>query len=63
VTKGTSWRPFFIVIAALFIVIADLFIVIASPFLPVIASRRRGNLRKSKTQKSKGKMTEQSLEM
>jgi len=55
VTKGTSWRPFFIVIPALFIVIAGLFI--------VIASRRRGNPGKSKTQKSKGKMTEQSLEM
>jgi len=39
VTKGTSWRPFFIVIAALFIVIASLFLsVIASRFLPVIAS-------------------------
>jgi hypothetical protein len=34
------------------------FIVIA-PFLPVIASRRRGNLRKVKTQKLKGKKTEQ----
>jgi len=49
VTKGTSWLPFFIVIAALFIVIASLFLsVIASRFLPVIASRRRGNPGKTK---------------
>jgi hypothetical protein len=37
-------------------VIAAFFIVIASAIPHVIASRRRGNPRKSKTQKSKGKM-------
>jgi len=46
------------VIATLFIVIAGLFIVIASPFLLSLRAKR-GNPGKSKTQKSKSKMTEQ----